>query len=36
MRKQGRRIDTWYWFGVIGLGFMLITILTYAVGMVRS
>lgn len=30
------KIDTWYWFGVIGLSFMLVTIFTFAVGLVRS
>jgi len=30
------KFDTWYWFGVIGLSFMLITILTFVVGIIRS
>lgn len=27
------RFDTWYWFGVFGLGFMLLSIFTFAVGL---
>ena len=29
------KIDTWYWFGVIGLSFMIVTILTFAVGLFK-
>jgi len=36
MNKQGRKIDTWYWFGVAGLCFMLVTIFSFVVGMIRS
>jgi hypothetical protein len=25
-------VDTWYWFGVLGLGFMLVSVLSFAVG----
>jgi hypothetical protein len=31
-----RGFDTWYWFGVVGLCFMLVTIFSFAVGMIRS
>lgn len=27
------KFDTWYWFGVIGLSFMIVTIFTFAVGL---
>lgn len=30
------KFDTWYWFGVAGLGFMLITIFLFVVGLMRS
>ena len=29
------KFDTWYWFGVIGLSFMIVTIFTIAVGLFR-
>jgi hypothetical protein len=28
------RFDTWHWFGVIGLGFMVLSIITFAVGFI--
>jgi hypothetical protein len=33
--KRGR-VDTWHWFGVIGLGFMVLSVITFAVGFINT
>lgn len=33
VKNKGIRLDTWYWFGVFGIGFMVLSILSFAVGL---
>jgi hypothetical protein len=32
---KGSPLDTWYWFGVLGLGFMVVSIVFFALGLGR-
>lgn len=34
VKKKGFRPDTWYWFGVLGVGFMVLSVVTFVVGLI--
>jgi hypothetical protein len=34
-KKHGFRLDTWYWFGVFGVVFMVTSVMFFVVGLFR-
>jgi len=33
--KRGFRLDTWYWFGILGFGFMVASVIFFVLGLLR-